>query len=685
MINHSIKLDELYPEKKKLLKQIQLYFTQNRMGYINVPTGWGKTFLALYLIREYLNQGKQVLYLVYKNNPLLIQTYNDKNNLEPLFPRSLALSSDFNLNDLNVNALKNNNVIFASLDTLIGDKRSNILNFLCSNLDLVVIDEIHNFIKNRGNEFIKMLPNSTKIFGMTATPFQGVIGKQKYVSQISNDIKEIFRKSISKCIIDGDLSPITYSIIRNDTNIDDIFNFDSNLIKKGLVFKFNVLNLIIERTRLAKQIYDEKVLPNSKTLIFCAPVQNIPDCEKKVGSLHAKICASIFNEEDLKTFDNFKNRNDAGSFKTAVFLSSELGNIEKKKIIQSFKRPNIAPFVVCTVGMLTEGFNFRKLNNLFLLRPTFSMRLFEQQIGRVTRNHPEKDRGNIFEIVDNLNVKSLHDKFSDIFSKEFSKLQLLDPENRIQKLFFQERDEIIEILERKLIQIQEIQPRFSAKLKDKNLSYVESIRNLHYLDYRVKLIKNLIDRINSERSTNFKKEKIILLMSISKINIFSVEDFELIFTLISQIKESSTLIKNDSHLSTEEFIAKESSFNEILWYLKLVVLVEIEKYPDIFEKNKTDFYSQLDINNFRRIDELKEICVRNGTNSNIEEIYNTISNLKRLKGDLLKQAINSFRIEVIFWLATFNSMEFSDFVEKEFKSEIFLKHFRIIKKTYCNL
>ena len=40
-----IDLPPLFPEKQNVLNKINEYFVNNRMGYIKVPTGWGKTFI----------------------------------------------------------------------------------------------------------------------------------------------------------------------------------------------------------------------------------------------------------------------------------------------------------------------------------------------------------------------------------------------------------------------------------------------------------------------------------------------------------------------------------------------------------------------------------------------------------------------------------------------------------------
>ena len=71
----SIQLPDLYPEKIEVLAQINDHLNTHRMGYIKVPTGWGKTFLAKHLMRQYYDEGKAILFLVSKNNQLLTQTF----------------------------------------------------------------------------------------------------------------------------------------------------------------------------------------------------------------------------------------------------------------------------------------------------------------------------------------------------------------------------------------------------------------------------------------------------------------------------------------------------------------------------------------------------------------------------------------------------------------------------------
>ena len=118
-------LNDLNPEKKDVLNnKIKPHFNENRMGYIKVPTGWGKTFLAKHIMKEYCENGKVVLFVTSMNVQLLEQTaYIDINNKKKLFQNSLVLSSKdekISIEDLieKITNRKSGIVIFASLQTI---------------------------------------------------------------------------------------------------------------------------------------------------------------------------------------------------------------------------------------------------------------------------------------------------------------------------------------------------------------------------------------------------------------------------------------------------------------------------------------------------------------------------------------------------------------------------------------
>ncbi|MDI6781968.1 MAG: DEAD/DEAH box helicase family protein [bacterium] len=335
-MNHDKKglnLNCLNDEQRDIFERILNHLNTKKMGYICVPTGWGKTFLSKHLMNKYYQDGKNILFIISRNNALLNQTYFADN--KSLFPEneSICISSkhDYNLQEI-MSKIKSNSgyIVFASFQSIVNKKE--LMEIFSTAMDIIIVDEIHNFIKNKGSEFLKKIKDETYIFGMTATPFQGTIGNMKYVEDISDEMEVIEAKSLVECIRAGTISPLKYLIVKSEQEFKDLFFLDENLcgLKKGepeidLSTEDNRKRVIL-RTKVARDIYHQKVEDKEKVLVFCAPVRGVVDeKDKKIAAFHSKLTAAIFNkeiEEFIPKGFKFNNLKENGSFKDAVYLSS---------------------------------------------------------------------------------------------------------------------------------------------------------------------------------------------------------------------------------------------------------------------------------------------------------------------------------------------------------------------------
>jgi superfamily II DNA or RNA helicase len=709
----SIILPELYPEKKKVLNIIENHLNQKEIGYLDVPTGWGKTFLSKHLIKKYVEEGKRILFVTSRNKYLLLQTYfSDIDKEIPLFPNSICLSSDFPMSKWDDDKIKDyilNNevlVVFASLQTILSKKKEGLKYFFSVYFDLVILDEIHNFIKNMGNDFINQIIEHNKdchIFGMTATPFQGVVNNLKYVEDITQDMNEIFHKTIAQCILDEQLSPLTYNVVHNYMDIDVLFDLGKNLqgLKaKELYLDWRQLEKITERTRLAKQVYDERIDPKTKTLVFCAPVKNIGESgrgtNKKLTAFHAKLCSGIFNNEVKKKFDPnvaIDNKTEEGKFKHAAFISSELKQKEIKEVVTAFKTPDAPPYVLCTVGMLVEGFNFPRLKNIMLLRPTLSMRLFEQEIGRVLRKHKEKKAAHVYEIVDNVDMDTLFDRFGEtIFSpKKLKRLLMLNPEHRLEKLFIQTPEDM-EAFEKNLIKIQQDEEEAPQEIIDveeiKFKNYDDAIHDLVRkwppLDFRVKLFLKTVQKMNTKKSGNFKKDKNVLLDLITRFQITTKDDLKDLVESFPVIEKMHDHVYDDRDLSQNVLEDKSEFFKEVGAFIKLKALAELENLPNLADSDKEEALEWLGFKDTRvNIEELKEKCILEGKGMSLDRFLNQLNiSIGVLTGELekrLQKEIKSGQISKrsrifnqkaakgdVIWAETFYHNDL-DFLQKRYK------------------
>jgi len=619
----TVELEPLREDKKKIFEDILKYFETHQRGYIKVPTGWGKTFLSKHIMKKYYDDGKLVLFLVSKNNPLLSQTYYDRKKNQPLFPNSALLSSEHKADRKELaktlKALgkerRKGFVLFASLQTVLGKQGAEIKNLILEHTDLAIVDEIHNFINNRGNDFLNELGERTKILGMTATPFQGVVGNVKFVDEIAGDMREVYAKTLPECILDEELSPLKYTIAESSEDIFEIFDFEKGLDeldKQDLFLDCSTadkLKKVVRRTQLAKDVYDSMVKQkNAKTLVFCAPVRKRvygagADGEE-INAFHAKLTASVFNEEISaskleKDSDpvlplDFENYTPEGEFRDAAFITSELPKDEQSALLAAFRDTKKPPYVLCTVGMLIEGFDFPGLETLILLRPTLSMRLFEQQVGRVTRLSPVsgKEKGHIFEISDS--IDSLYQRFGEgVFNGEkVDQVQMLQPEIRLEELF-SEGDAALAIEEGKIeiskVDLSNLKKGRGKGRGRKNSQAVEVPVRLPPTALRAKYFSRLLAITEEKDIGAFEREKRELMRGALRFRVRELGDAEELSTLCDQVNKLKREAYEDRRLGDVSRQHKPKVFGEVEWLLKLQALNSLKYAGDRIsmpEKNK---------------------------------------------------------------------------------------------------
>ncbi|MDD3043069.1 MAG: DEAD/DEAH box helicase [Methanosarcinaceae archaeon] len=658
----SVELDPLREEKQKIFEDILKYFEVRREGYIKVPTGWGKTFLSKHIMREYQREGKFVLFLVSMNNPLLSQTYFDRKTGGPLFPNSSILSSEYKEDrEELVEKLKNRQggfVLFASLQTVLGKNNTEIKELILEQADLVVVDEIHNFINNRGNAFLNEFGEKTRLLGMTATPFQGVVGNVKFVDEISGDMREVYEKTLPECILDGELADLKYTITESEQDILEIFDFEKGLSELDRTDLFldcssaARIKQVVRRTQLAKDLYESEIKSGrsgtpAKTLVFCAPVRKqvygVGDDKKTINAFHAKLAAALFNgdisaEEFEKDPDpsfplHFENYAEDGSFREAAYITSELPKAEQQALLEAFRELGKPPFVLCTVGMLIEGFDFPALENLILLRPTLSMRLFEQQLGRVVRLSLDsgKERGRIFEISDK--VDSLYKKFGDgVFgSRKIEQIQMLQPEIRLEELFSE--GDATRALKAGKIKISKLE--FGGPRNRKGKPREIPVR-LPPTALRARYFSALLSLTEERDIGLFEREKRELMRSALRFRVRSSKDAEEMFELTGLANKLKREAYEDRRLKDNSRKYKPKVFGEIEWLLKLRALNSLKyecKHLSFQEKNRILKTLGFDPD-FRQIDSFREKCLKRGSDQKtLPELFKVLTFVSRLSSE----------------------------------------------------
>ncbi len=126
---------------------------------------------------------------------------------------------------------------------------------------------------------------------------------------------------------------------------------------------------------------------------FCASVK------------HAKYMSDVFNNQGLK----------------AETLAATTNNVERSEMIKRF-RSGVTRYLF-TVDVLNEGFDLPDINLVMLLRPTHSLTIFLQQLGRGLRHAPNKDCLTVLDLVGQQHRKYRMDrKYAALLPKQRNRI-----------------------------------------------------------------------------------------------------------------------------------------------------------------------------------------------------------------------------------------------------------------------
>lgn len=83
-----------------------------------------------------------------------------------------------------------------------------------------------------------------------------------------------------------------------------------------------------------------------------------------------------------------------------AIVSSDTPKGERERILEAFKAGEVP--VVANVGVLTIGFDYPELDTVVMARPTMSLAMWYQIVGRAIRPHPSKECGWVVDLCGNI-------------------------------------------------------------------------------------------------------------------------------------------------------------------------------------------------------------------------------------------------------------------------------------------
>ena len=227
------------------------------------------------------------------------------------------------------------------------------------NVDLIIVDEAHHAVAGSWQKIIDALPKAY-VLGVTATP----------------------------CRLDGKGLAHAFDTIVEGAKISDLINQGYLCNAKVYASKHELTKIRtvagdyhkgdLEEHYLKSKITGDivntyrKYADHKQTIVFCVSIK------------HADITHSLFR---------------VMGYKSAV-LHSKMKKHERDIVIEQFRNKEIT--LLISVDIISEGFDVPSCECIILLRPTKSLSLYMQQVGRGLRTYEGKEKAIILDHAGNV-------------------------------------------------------------------------------------------------------------------------------------------------------------------------------------------------------------------------------------------------------------------------------------------
>ena len=342
----------LRPDQLALTGKVRERFSAGVQSVIAVaPCGFGKTICFASLTAQAYQTGRRVMALVHR---------------EELLDQVSDTFTQFNVEHGCIAPMRPNHrhrpIQIASVFSL------------CRRLadyeppDLLIIDEAHHATAGSWGKIFAAWPNAHRL-GVTASP-------ERLNGQGLEDIFQemIIGPSVRELINRGSLSE--YKIFAPPTNVTD------GIHRRAGDYDRKELGLAVDKpTITGDAIQHYRTLCDGKrALVFCVSIQ------------HAQHIAEDFTKAGYR----------------ASKIDGRMQSWERRKLVTDFRAGRIQILTSCDI--VSEGFDLPAVEVAILLRPTQSLVLFTQQIGRALRPYPGKKCAIILDHANNTRTHGLPDE-----------------------------------------------------------------------------------------------------------------------------------------------------------------------------------------------------------------------------------------------------------------------------------
>lgn len=372
-------LNEVMPEYGLFAHQRDVALrTQSALGemphkaVMHMPTGAGKTRTAMHVVaRHFIERGPTVVCWLANSGELLEQAAEDfEKSWHMLGDQPLTVYRFWGDRNVDLKQVQNGILVagFAKMHAAYMRNQNELIG-LGDRTSLTVVDEAHQSIARTYRSVIEALYTKkpeNQLLGLTATP-----GRTWDDTQADAELSEFFGNTKVTVNVAGYSDPVEFLISQGYLAKPSFksIQFDGELglsakefkaAESGVDISDKALETIAEngaRNFLIIQAIEDLLQRHSRIIVFGASVR------------HAHLITGLLV---ARSHD-------------ARLVTGETPIARRERLIRQFKSDSPRPIVLCNFGVLTTGFDAPRTSAAVIARPTKSLVLYSQMVGRATR------------------------------------------------------------------------------------------------------------------------------------------------------------------------------------------------------------------------------------------------------------------------------------------------------------
>lgn len=361
----------LFKHQRKAVGELnQKLYHDGKKVMLHMPTGSGKTRTAMNVICNHyrLNEPTVVIWLAHTEELCEQAAMEFERAWQNLGNRELKVVRYWGSSSEKISEVKDGFIV-GGLTKIFNLLKTNAatISKLASHCSLVVMDEAHMAIAPTFKLNLTILVSfNSALLGLSATP-----GRTWNDPNADLELSQFFNRQKVTLQIEGYSNPVDYLIaegyLARVQNSPLLYQNGLTISEKDLGYlrdNFQLSDTFLKRLSedqmrniLILKKVDELITRHKRIILFAMNVE------------HSNLLATCLQARGVNAF--------------SITSNTESG--QRRKLIDRFKSDEDVPLVLCNYGILTTGFDAPKTSCALISRPTDSLVLYSQMVGRAIR------------------------------------------------------------------------------------------------------------------------------------------------------------------------------------------------------------------------------------------------------------------------------------------------------------